>query len=669
MRTCLVIIVVLIVTTLAPVYAEKVVGTPGTFTAFNWMGDSGDKVHLPNNILSCWVLSLSDLGLPNYKGEDPIPAAAVRAKTALDKFPVGRRRIFLNQDVYKWIGQNISISLWEDKVIVQQMRDALDEFWYYFVKAGGKVDYVDMDNEGTVVGVNWFNVAEDPASYKNTWVQIENDPRFATDIKPRLAFYGWVSKPEQPYLYYLYGTDPDIAIQEKDMYIMAQVSMEISTESMNRAYYEPTKKYLPNVKFHNYWNWRANADYDAPVISGYYTSGVGEGPIVGNVSAPEIYGFIWGLADARPPKGLTAFERTPFHGLLEDNNLVRQASLSSPEIPVTPYIGWPGWVTASWEKGTFGDTDYYSENLFHAALCNPDTFMAFIMTPMAWNKYDETLCTQERMDKIGNLLHELDEVAGFADRVSLIDNVTSYNKDYLLTGLYAGGRNRWRITPDLDVAGITRQNFLVTANPPTFQIGQDVIVFPKGSAIYTPAKEYANIGYWVTSPKGTAPTENGITVKLPKNPFFALKGNTADKKADGVSMHGEAATGIDHNKYIAFQNVDFGVGAARITFELSSSAAGGTLEVWLDHISKDFFGNDYGKRVGVLTIPATGSKYKAVTAKLAAGAVNKHHVYLVYKNAAGGSVNIKSMKFVAGKVPDAPSPAPVFAEREPRPTR
>ncbi len=351
MKLCLLIITALLTGAIIPACAAQTMGTPGTFTAFNWGGSTGDRVHLPQNILSCWTLNLSDLGLPNYQGEDPIPAAAARAKAALEQFPAGKRRIFLNQDVYKWIGQNISNSLWEDTTVVNRMRDALDRFWSCFVKAGGQVDYVDMDNEGTVVGVAWYNVAEDPEKYKDTWVKIEQDARFITDIKPRLECYGWLSKPGQPYLYYLYGADPDKDTRDKDMYIMAQVSTELSAESMNRAYFEPTKKYLPNVKFHNYWFWRANADYNAPVISGYYTSSAGEGPIVGNVSAPEIYGFIWGLADARPPKGMASFARTPFHGLLEDNNLVRQASLSSPEIPVTPYIGWPGWVTQSWEKG------------------------------------------------------------------------------------------------------------------------------------------------------------------------------------------------------------------------------------------------------------------------------------------------------------------------------
>ena len=177
------------------------------------------------------MLNLSDLGLPNYTGADPTPAAAARAKAVLDKFPAGKRRIFLNQDVYKWIGQHVSNSLWEDKAVVQQMYDALDEFFYYFVKAGGQVNYVDMDNEGTVVGVAWYNVAEDPAHYQDTWVKIEHAPRFITDIQPRLAFYNWVSKPGQPYLYYLYGTDPDKAAKEKDMSIMAAVSSELSARA------------------------------------------------------------------------------------------------------------------------------------------------------------------------------------------------------------------------------------------------------------------------------------------------------------------------------------------------------------------------------------------------------------------------------------------------------
>ncbi len=199
----------------------------------------------------------------------------------------------------------------------------------------------------------------------------------------------------------------------------------------------------------------------------------------------------------------------------------------------------------------------------------------------------------------------------------------------------------------------------MSPNPPTFRIGQDTIAFPQGSKILTPAKEFAAIGYWVTSPAGTAPVENGVTVKLPKNPYTALKGSAADKYTGGVQKHGDIAAGLTNNAFLAFRNVYFGAGARRVSVELSTAAAGGTVEVWLDHISKDFFGQNYGKCVGVLTVPSTrgSGKYKTISASLNPGIIKKHHLYLVYKNAAGGSINIESVKFSAGKVPDVQHPA------------
>ena len=85
-------------------------------------------------------------------------------------------------------------------------------------------------------------------------------------------------------------------------------------------------------------------------------------------------------------------------------------------------------------------------------------------------------------------------------------------------------------------------------------------------------------------------------------------------------------------------------------------------------MAKDFYGKDYGKCVAAMAIPATGglSKYKSVTGKLEPGITKKHHVYLVYKNTAGGSINIDSVKFIAGKVPDMPSPVVVLPVRAAR---
>lgn len=107
----------------------------------------------------------------------------------------------------------------------------------------------------------------------------------------------------------------------------------------------------------------------------------------------------------------------------------------------------------------------------------------------------------------------MDEVAGFPDREYIIpDEMSDWNQRYVLSGMSAGGRNVWRITPDLTTDDISLESFKIKDNPPTFQIGKHVVEFPEGSFIYesTRKREYgwlSEAGYWVISPADTKPNE------------------------------------------------------------------------------------------------------------------------------------------------------------------
>ena len=156
------------------------------------------------------------------------------------------------------------------------------------------------------------------------------------------------------------------------------------------------------------------------------------------------------------------------------------------------------WIS---NKGYVYRTDYYTELLFHAGMMNPDPFLF-------WPGNMATL--GDDLKHLDEVFVQLGELVGFEDRKSLVDdakNAPVWDDRYILTGMSAGGKNVWRITPDLYAPGVTMENFLVDEKAPAFRIGNQNVVFPKGSYIYEPEDKLSQYGYWVISPEGTRPEE------------------------------------------------------------------------------------------------------------------------------------------------------------------
>lgn len=177
---------------------------------------------------------------------------------------------------------------------------------------------------------------------------------------------------------------------------------------------------------------------------------------------------------------------------------------------IMPWIGLKNWSSGGY--GNFNITHYYQEFILHLGLLNPDPFLIY-----------NHGSTKQGDDEIllSKLFTQLDEVAGFDDKKTLLTEAASWDDRYILSGMSAGGRNVWRITPDLYTPGISIENFLIDKNRPTFQIGNQVVIFPEGSYIYTPKEKLAEYGYWVISPEGTYPEELRVDgIEPPPEPIF-----------------------------------------------------------------------------------------------------------------------------------------------------
>ena len=63
------------------------------------------------------------------------------------------------------------------------------------------------------------------------------------------------------------------------------------------------------------------------------------------------------------------------------------------------------------------------------------------------------------LDIVDDVMKELTRMVGAADRKP-IDVQTSWNSSFVLSGMTAGGKNIWRITPDMST-GVTKESFKV----------------------------------------------------------------------------------------------------------------------------------------------------------------------------------------------------------------
>ena len=89
----------------------------------------------------------------------------------------------------------------------------------------------------------------------------------------------------------------------------------------------------------------------------------------------------------------------------------------------------------------------------------------------------------------------------------------------MLTGMYAGGRNIWRITPDV-TGGTTLAAFKVKDNDPTFKINGTTVTFPGGKIIKDTAVTLGSTGYWVETAKNVMPVVTRDADRYAKNPSF-----------------------------------------------------------------------------------------------------------------------------------------------------
>ena len=193
------------------------------------------------------------------------------------------------------------------------------------------------------------------------------------------------------------------------------------------------------------------------------------------------------------------------------------------------------WLVDYWYGGgglaDCARTPYYTEQTYHLGMFDPEPFLDWMYTGnYTTEEYEKYLQIIEEQ------MVELDRVAGYSDRepIAMPEN---WNNEFMLSGMYAGGRNIWRITPN--TFHVSKEDFLVDgAKDPTFYIQGQTITFPKGSIIEDATISVAgSCGYWVETPKDVMPIVKNDADRYVKIPAFGenFESYAADTKLTAMN--------------------------------------------------------------------------------------------------------------------------------------
>lgn len=462
----------------------------------------------------------------NLYSETPLEAAQ-KMKRFMENKPEGHRVIqpIMSRLIYD---PNLDDTrtfdnwFWWDEGI-QKNIDVLKELLFYYKKIGGPdIDGMILDYECgcDVFNMEWCYVGGSTLltaeEMEVRFQGIIDDSRYLTDVRPGLEAIGFefYQGSDHNELYnYWYNPGKVNTPAMKNFYLGIQYASQRKDMYLNKIYEFVRDNFYPDIICANYGSSPRLYNSDNPY--NYHMYCMFETPAenkedrpstyFGNMNAPLFYGQMLASETKQPYSSYPyeTFKLTPFNDAFW-TLLCYEEMMSFKD--GANYKGMPWIGSYAWDyTSPFAATDYWSELVLHGGLHNINTFQTFNNQRLEWLDEDKIL---------SDLLYELDELVGFEDKTCLWEKIMDCDQRYLLSGTYAGGKNAWRITPDLytpdeSVPGgfVTVDSFCIDKENPTFKIGNQYVRFPEGSFIYKPEREVSEIGYWVISPEGTRPEQ------------------------------------------------------------------------------------------------------------------------------------------------------------------
>lgn len=476
-------------------------------------------------------------------GVDTDEELAEELKKDFDSRPEGTRYVYL-----VLLGSAIRGKI-ENHVYYDKSNDFcsawVDAFLEIYKGIGGKLEGFVVDLEYNATQAYYLGKAYDEGD-TSIYTDIVNDPRYATDIRPRLAELGFdfsMEGTEKTELWSTKTTNGNKDYNAKNAGIWNLVALQMQREAINESILYPMLKHYPDATLSDYQSgtfdtWNKTNGPTGGLITNYNIVGAGNlanfntyhgrphDPFFGTEESPKYDGPI-GYNKA-------VYEPTAFNMARYDTNLFKNMYASTDDGMIDAWIAHYSYgLEEDYISGYYSCTPYYTEMIYHLGLLNPQVFLGYITS-----KYTAKTGTtvKESLKTVNDILVELTRLAGYSDRKP-IQTPATLNGSYILSGIYANGRNIWRLTPDTDVVSL--KGFKVEGTDPTFKIDGLTITFPGGKIIEDgDVYEAGSCGYWIETAKNVEPV---ITAEADRYSNYPALEETFDGYQVGTAFTSAAA--------------------------------------------------------------------------------------------------------------------------------
>ncbi len=394
---------------------------------------------------------------------------------------------------------------------------------------GGKVDGLFTDLENTAPYA-WYLYSK---CYGSGWTtiykEIVDHPLYETRIRPHLEernfqFYTPAEGDKSEIFNIAYKQPETNAVNQN---IWDVVMRNLQSEYLTEALFEPMIEYYPDAIMSDYqatgtygWHKELIDDGGGPRYrGGNYTNAGNSGNLNFYSSRPGNNYFIsesTKLPVYNNPAAYNkaVYEKDVFNMVMWDVKKAKNLRGITEDNIINAWVSTYDLAYGDREDA-YAATPYYSEVVFHIGLQNPQPFLLYLSK----GEYESTSRYNYAVGISAQLFEELTRVAGAADRKP-IEVPFNWNDGYVLSGMYAGGRNIWRITPDT-TDGMTVEDFLVEGDDPTFSINGKTVTFPGGKIIETAKIErIGSCGYWVETPADVMPVVKNIADRYEQYPAY-----------------------------------------------------------------------------------------------------------------------------------------------------
>ena len=404
------------------------------------------------------------------------------------------------------------LTLKEDEIFMEKGAKLIKEWVSAFVKhyksIGGKLDGFSVDFE--YVDANTYELTKTAQNDIYVYSKIVNNPNYATKIRPALEERGFKFWPnvteETPEIYSVNEKSGSEYAQSRS--IWNAVLRNHYNQYVTEAVYEPAKEYYPDIVVYDYqsrdtYAWQKNPGNNGGVGSG------GNQIVAGNMNYYNAYGYS-PSTDFFAEEGKPLYKKIPSYNNVEWENSAFKMTLWDSVLSKNYYKTAPNnnfcatvtYYNYSTKEGSYGNTAYYTEDFYHLGMLNPTLFNGYIEENEVINKGNDVT---ETMEVVHEILNELTRIVGAADRKPL-DLPYSWNDAFILSGMYAGGKNYYRLTPDV-TCGKKLEDFQVKdAKDLTFTADGQTITFPGGKIIEdSKIPIVGSCGFWIETSKDVLP--------------------------------------------------------------------------------------------------------------------------------------------------------------------